>query len=487
MHMHKSCTLILFCSLAFVLTPTKLMSQKISFEKFFIRSSMGNYGYSVQQTLDGGYIIAGATSTDPRHGRPQVYLIKTNEYGDTLWTNIFLSGLSSSGYSVRQCSDRGYIIIGSNSYFGPFGNDFVAIKTDSLGSEQWNKIYNIDFTDQGTCVQQTSDGGFIIAGYSYATLDNDSCGVLIRLNAFGDTVWTKLFRTNRSITFNDLLITNDGGYLLAGSYSDSAWIVKTDSLGNVLWSKLYGGGNITFAMSIRQTLDDGLIVTGFIMQCNDDSCRIIYLQKLDDTRAVEWTHFYPANGNYFTQGNPNNVIVRQTSDSGFFIMTNRTTPYVEIRIYLLKTNSCGDTVWTRLYGNAGGNTTANSAEQTSDGGFIITGSSYPAVYLLKITDDGLLSVGKNNDILPTQYVLDQNYPNPFNSMTIISYQLPFHSKVTLKVFDLLGREVFVLVNSIEEPGYKSVSLNGNDLASGLYYYRLQVDNYVATKKLLLIK
>jgi hypothetical protein len=99
----------------------------------------------------------------------------------------------------------------------------------------------------------------------------------------------------------------------------------------------------------------------------------------------------------------------------------------------------------------------------------------------------ITKVEDSKPVLPGNFVLDQNYPNPFNSMTIISYQLPFHSKVTLKVFDLLGREVFVLVNSIEEPGYKSVSLNGNDLASGLYYYRLQVDNYVATKKLLLIK
>jgi hypothetical protein len=85
------------------------------------------------------------------------------------------------------------------------------------------------------------------------------------------------------------------------------------------------------------------------------------------------------------------------------------------------------------------------------------------------------------------FSLNQNYPNPFNPITTISYQLPRQSHVTLKVFDVLGREVATLVNRIEQPGYKSVGFNASDLASGVYYYRLQAGNFVETKKFVLIR
>ncbi len=486
--MHKLNTFVAFCILAVAGIPVQVSGQMISFEKKMIRSTMGNYGYSVRETFDGGYIIAGATATDPRHGRPQVYLVKTNEYGDTLWTRLFYSGLSSSAYSIRQSSDGGYIIVGSNEYFGPFGNDFVAIRTDSVGREQWNKTYNIYFSDHGTGVQQTSDGGFIIAGYTDSSLAKDSCGVLIRINAFGDTAWTKSFCADQSITFNDILLIGDGGYLLAGSYADSAWIVRTDSTGNVLWSVLYGTNDLTYATSICRALDGDFIVAGFANQCAADSCGSVYLLKIDSVGTVLWQHPSLGIGNFYSSfDNPGNVVVQATSDSGYFLMSNRTIPYVERRVYLLKTNSRGDTVWTRLYGEAGGSTIANSAQHTSDGGFIITGTSDPALYLLKITADGLLAVGTNNDILPTESALRQNYPNPFNPNTQIEYSLAHAAFVTLKIYNLLGQEVATLVSEELHPGTYSALWDASGFASGVYYYRLQARSLVETKKLILLR
>jgi hypothetical protein len=89
--------------------------------------------------------------------------------------------------------------------------------------------------------------------------------------------------------------------------------------------------------------------------------------------------------------------------------------------------------------------------------------------------------------LAEMFTLRQNYPNPFNPSTTISYQLPMQSYVTLKVFDMQGKEVATLVNSVEQPGDKSVNFNANKLASGVYYYRLQVGNFIETKKLVLLK
>jgi len=97
------------------------------------------------------------------------------------------------------------------------------------------------------------------------------------------------------------------------------------------------------------------------------------------------------------------------------------------------------------------------------------------------------SVNEDNSDVPKRFSLYQNYPNPFNPSTSISYQLPTQTHVTLKVFDVLGKEIATLVNSFEQPGYKSVNFNANNLVSGVYYYRLRAGNYIETKKLLLLR
>ncbi|MBA4311745.1 MAG: hypothetical protein C0417_03850 [Chlorobiaceae bacterium] len=120
------------------------------------------------------------------------------------------------------------------------------------------------------------------------------------------------------------------------------------------------------------------------------------------------------------------------------------------------------------------------------------------LYLYKVSISGtvrtiltfhrnLTSVEENISDKPVDFILNQNYPNPFNPSTTISYQLPTQSHVTLKVFDMLGREIATLVNSVEQPGYKSANFNGNNLVSGVYYYRLAAGNYISTKKFILMK
>jgi hypothetical protein len=116
--------------------------------------------------------------------------------------------------------------------------------------------------------------------------------------------------------------------------------------------------------------------------------------------------------------------------------------------------------------------------------------------IIKSSMGQLIIIGKNPILTsvplppvvePTTFVLQQNYPNPFNPSTTISYQLPTKVYAALKVFDVLGREVAILVNKIEEQGYKSVSFDANELPSGVYYYRLRAGNYIETKKLLLLR
>ena len=163
-------------------------------------------------------------------------------------------------------------------------------------------------------------------------------------------------------------------------------------------------------------------------------------------------------------------------------------------VYLVKTNSFGDTLWTRTYGGSSIDH-ANSVQQTSDGGYVITGltnydpiGNIPGdVYLIKTWVDGLVPVRNERNVTPIGFALFQNYPNPFNPTTTISFSLPLKSFVSLKIFDVLGQEVSVLISEGLSPGTCSMRWNAEGLASGIYLYKLQAGSFSETKKLILLK
>lgn len=194
-----------------------------------------DFGYDVQQTTDGGYIVTGYTQE--LTGFYNVYLIKTDANGDSAWTKSYGGGTFDYGLSVDQTSDGGYIITGNTDSFGAGAEDVYLIKTDANGDTVWTKTFGGTDSDVGYSVKQTTDGGYIIGGLtgSSATMDFDV--YLIKTDAGGNETWSRTFGGTGNEQCYTVQQTSDGGYILSGQASSfgtgdaDAYLIKTDNMG----------------------------------------------------------------------------------------------------------------------------------------------------------------------------------------------------------------------------------------------------------------
>ncbi len=207
-----------------------------TFNKTF-GGSGGDHAYSIQQTSDGGYILAGDTNSFGAGGC-DFWLIKTDANGNTVWDKTFGGSEDDWAHDVQQTSDGGYILAGITYSYGAGDRDAWLIKTDVNGIKQWDKTFGGSGGDGAFSVQQTSDGGYILAGYTNSYGAGNEGFWLIKTDANGIKQWDKTFGGSGSEEAWSVQQTSDGGYILAGgtnSYGTGdydAWLIKTDAWGN---------------------------------------------------------------------------------------------------------------------------------------------------------------------------------------------------------------------------------------------------------------
>jgi hypothetical protein len=385
--------------------------------------SLGGNDYdaakAIYQTTDGGFIVAGSSNSNNgnvtgNHGNSDYWIVKLSDAGSLVWQKC----LGGSGYdnasSVLQTVDGGIVVAGySSSNDGDVsgnhgGDDGWIVRLDATGNIQWQKCLGGSDDDRLNSIEQTIDGGFIIAGESESN-DGDvsgnhgsNDGWIVKLNVSGDIEWQHAFGGSNYDKAKFIQQTTDGGFLVAG-YSESHdgdvtinqgeydyWIVKLDSAGNMEWQKSLGGSDADEANCIRQTVDGGFIVAG-ASESNDGD--VSGNQGDYDCWIIKYScnvleNFY-ADADNDHYGNAGiTVLAPACSSPTGFVRDNSDCNDTSATVYPgaaevangIDDNCNGyiddpDIEWQKSLGGSRGDR-AECIQQTTDGGFIVAGSSY---------------------------------------------------------------------------------------------------------------
>lgn len=388
--------------------------------------------YSIKQTADGGYIVAGTTASingdvTANHGGVDYLVIKTNKTGDVEWKKC-LGGTGDEGFqtyedlscSIEQTQDGGYILAGSSTsndgdVTGHHGNsssyDCWIVKLSSTGSIEWQKSLGGTDIDRAYSIHSATDGGYIMAGVS-SSVDGDVTGNhglqdywIVKLSSTGIIQWQKSFGGSGIDRATDVQQTTDGGYMAAGwsksvdgdvtggHGAEDYWIIKLSSAGIIEWKKSLGGSNFDLLYSIEQTTDGGYIAAGASSSNNGDVSGNnggvdYWIVKLDGAGIIQWQKSLGGSSDDFAKS------AEQTTDGGYIISGHCTSNDGEVTghqgligspdYWIVKLNSSGAIQWQKCLGGKNYDQ-AYVVQQTTDGCYIVAGGSRSAEG--EITDD----------------------------------------------------------------------------------------------------
>ncbi|TKJ40136.1 hypothetical protein CEE37_10395 [candidate division LCP-89 bacterium B3_LCP] len=356
--------------------------------------SAGNdVGIRVRQTSGSGFIIAGYTKP-PDSTFYQGLLVKTDPYGEESWTRHYAGTGDLLFHDVQITSDGGFICTGLSNSLSGINADLCLLKTDSCGIEQWRETFGGNSDDKGHAVQQTDDGGYIIAGETTSLGAGNRDFLLVKTDEIGSVRWYRTFGGSQADYCHAVCQTGDGGYLMAGSTASFGsggydfWLVKTDAAGIEQWNRTFGGLENDFTHSMQLCDDGGIALAGCTWSFGSGGCDF-WLVKTGNNGDLEWSNAY---GGYACDCC---YSLQQTIDGGF-ILSGWCYSFGagECDFWMVKTDYCGIEEWNLPVGGSGFDH-GQCIQQIREGGYIATGHTNSLgagaldVWLVRLADPSL--------------------------------------------------------------------------------------------------
>jgi len=494
---------------------------------------------AIQQTSDGGYIVGGSSvssrngdKSQDSQGESDYWVLKLDASGNKLWDRAFGGTLGDYLDEMQPTDDGGYILAG-NSNSNRSGDksqdsrgdlDCWIVKLDANGNKLWDRTIGGDRVDYLGVLQKTSDGGYIIGGPSYSgrsgdkSQDNrgDQDYWIVKLDANGNKLWDRTFGGNRDDTLYDLKLTSDGGYILGGtSLSDQSgeksqnnqggsdyWVVKLDANGNKLWDRTIGSTGLDRLYVVQQDRDGGYILGGS-SEVTVDGDRTqpgrggsdYWIVKLDANGNKLWDRIIGGSGN------DELADLQLSTDGGYLLGGNSSSDQSGEKsqnrrggsdYWVVKLDANRNKLWDYTFGGTQ-NDAFTTLQQTSDGGWILSGASNSPLSGDKTQDgqgdyDYWIVKLSSETVTGTASAIASHtwsvYPNPARSNFIL--HLPEavpHSSLHLSLLDATGH--MVLTQSLTATG-GDILVEVGQHPAGLYLLRVEGPNGIlATQRLIL--
>ena len=439
---------------------------------------------------DGRVAVAGFTTSEGM-GEGDGYLLMLSANGDTLFTRTYGGAAVDYFAAVLVPTDSTLIFVGKSDSYGDALGDLWLVCIDLAGDTLWQRTAPRYDRDVAIAARLCSDGAVIAAGQCMAGPQSIDF-YTAKFDTDGHTLWVRTFGVPG--VYRDELygMTDlpDGGAILVGTTSSlpvqpDVFVVRINGAGDTLWQRRYDRGEREVGYAVATMSDGTFLITGTTTDASWTTTT--FGLQLDSNGAELGWQDYPLAPKYLrpsamTRLSDGDVLVSGTlyDDWG---------PSGVTLAALMRLGATGDLLWEHSYGS-GIMSEGRALGTFVDSGFLLAGyttqSTQDAADVFVVRTDRAATASA--PLLSVQdFSLAPNFPNPFNATTQIRYSLPRATQVSLKVFDLAGREVAVLVEERRPAGEQAVTLDAHDLASGVYFARLQADGAAQTRKLMLLK
>jgi uncharacterized delta-60 repeat protein len=454
-------------------------------------------GKAIIETADTCYVIAGKQGTSNANNTYGMRLIKTDINGDTLWTS-YIGGSSEDGANnVIQCKDKGFLLTGYTKSYGAGGKDLYIVKTNQNGIPEWEKYYGFATDEEGFAVAPTTDGGYIVGAVSQK-YGNGGDIWLMKINAKGDSLWTKWYGGEKRDEVNEIYPAPDGNFILVGSigrpagigYVTNIYVMKLNAAGETVWTREFGSDNYYENGFDAFVEDDGsILITGYYQWRN-------WIARLNAGGDTLWTRKY---GNDHSIGFTS---IAQKKDGNFALTGGCNNQDL---IYVVTVDPEGNflyadtAAWSPGYVYSPTMANASDICSISMGGYMATGSgrisgnsnNWNIILYRKGGDLAHIPVvGIKEIMFPNPHLKTVSidaYPNPFHHSTTIDFSLEKPEKVGITILDITGRSVYKMTPGKYEQGKHSFTWSPQNLPEGVYFCRIQAGALIFSGKLIYLK